>query len=66
MNPFTWFRNWRIRRLEEHIAYLEKYCDMFTPQEGPIPYQIALYHSLPEKRAKISELRKRVYHLMEF
>ena len=66
MSPFTWFRNWRIRRMEARIAYLEKYCDTFTPVNGPIPYQIAVYHCIPEKRAKIAELRKRVYHLMEF
>lgn len=66
MTPFQWFRNWRIRRMEERIAYLEKYCDMFTPAQGPIPYSVAVFHNLPEKRAKIAELRKRVYHLMEF
>ena len=66
MNLFSIIRNWRIRRAEERIAYLERYCDMFTPAEGPIPYNVAVSHSLPEKRAKIAELRKRVYHLMEF
>lgn len=66
MKLFNWLRNWRIRRMEARIAYLEKYCDMFIPKSGTIPYSVAVFHSLPEKRAKIAELRKRVYHLMEF
>lgn len=66
MNLFSFIRNWRVRRMEERIAYLEKYCDMFTPNEGPIPYSVAVFHSLPEKRAKVAELRKKLYHLREF
>ena len=66
MNPFKWYRNWRIHRMEARIAYLQKYCDMFTPTEGGVPYNVAVIHGIPEKRAKIAQLRKRVYHLMEF
>lgn len=66
MNPFKWFCNWRIRRLEERIAYLEKYCNSFHNSDGHCPYSVAVFHDLPEKRAKVAQLRKRVYHLMEF
>ena len=66
MNPFQWFRNWRIRRLEERIAYLEKYCNSFHNSDGVVHYTVAYHHDLFEKRAKIAQLRKRVYHLMEF
>ena len=66
MSPFTWYRNWRIRRMEERIAYLEKYCDSFHDKHGSVNYNIAYHHDLFEKRAKVAQLRKRVYHLMEF
>lgn len=52
--------------MEARIAYLQKYCDMFTPTQGGVPYDVAVFHGIPEKRAKIAQLRKRVYHLMEF
>jgi hypothetical protein len=65
VNPFKWYRNWRIRRTEERIAYLEKYCDFFKT-EGGIPYRIAVYHGLEDKKAKIAQLRKKLYYLMEF
>lgn len=66
MKPFTWYRNWRIRRTEERIAFLEAYCNSFHDSNGSVRYSIAYHHDLFEKRAKIAELRKRVYHLMEF
>jgi hypothetical protein len=66
MNPLKWYRNWRIRRTEERIAYLEGYCDYFHDSNGKVPYIISITHSLPEKRAKVAELRKKIYHLQEF
>ena len=66
MNIFKWYRNWRIRRTEERIAYLEGYCDSFHDSNGEIPYMVSITHSLPEKRAKVAELRKKIYHLQEF
>jgi len=66
MNPFNWYRNWRIRRIERRIAYLERYCDSFHDSEGKVPYMVSITHSLPEKRAKVAELRTKVYHLREF
>lgn len=65
MNPFKWYRNWRIRRIEERIAYLEMYCNLFK-FEGGTPYRIAVYHGLQDKKAKIAQLRKRLYYLIEF
>ena len=65
MNPFKSYRNWRIRRIEERIAYLESYCDFFKV-EGGTPYKIAVYHGLEDKKAKIAQLRKRLYYLIEF
>jgi hypothetical protein len=66
MNLFKWYRNWRIQRIERRIAYLEKYCDSFYDKHGLVRYDIAYHHSLPEKRAKVAELRKKIYHLQEF
>ena len=66
MNPFTWYRNWRIRRTEERIAFLEKYCNSFHDSNGSVHYNVACNHDLFSKRAKVAQLRKRVYHLMEF
>lgn len=66
MNLFNWYRNWRIQRIERKIAYLEKFCDSFHDREGKVPYIVSITHSLPEKRAKVAELRKKIYHLQEF
>jgi hypothetical protein len=66
MNPFNWYRNWRIQRIERKIAYLEKFCDSFHDSKGKVPYIVLITHSLPEKRAKVAELRKKIYHLQEF
>ncbi len=66
MNPFKWYRNWRIRRTEEHIAFLEKYCDSFHDEHGSVRYDIAYHHDLFEKRAEVAQLRKRLYNLIEF
>ena len=66
MNPFKWYRTWRIRRTEERIAFLEAYCNSFHDSNGVVHYTVASHHELFEKRAKVAQLRKRVYHLMEF
>ena len=66
MNPFKWYRNWRIRRIEERIAFLEKYCDSLHDEHGSVRYNIARYHDLFEKRAEVAQLRKRLYYLIEF
>lgn len=66
MNLFKWYRNWRIQRIERKIVYLEKFCDSFHDGEGKVPYIVSITHSLPEKRAKVAELRKKIYHLQEF
>ena len=65
MNPFKWFRNWRIRRMEERIAYLERYCNFYAP-EGKVTFAIDGSYGIGKKQAKVAQLRKRVYHLMEF
>ena len=66
MNPFKWYRNWRIRRIEERIAFLEKYCYSLHDEHGSVRYNIARYHDLFEKRAEVAQLRKRLYYLIEF
>jgi len=65
MNPLKWYRNWRIRRIEERIAYLERYCNFFA-RDGKVSLTLDSYYGISKKQAKIAELRKRVYHLMEF
>jgi hypothetical protein len=66
MNLFKWYRNWRIQRIERKIAYLEKFCDSFHDSNGKVPYVVSINHDLPQKRAKVAELRKKIYHLQEF
>jgi hypothetical protein len=65
MKLFNWFRNWRIRRMEARIAYLERFCRFYS-HEGNVTPSIDIYHGIGKKQAKLAELRKRVYHLMEF
>ena len=65
MNPFQWYRNYRIRKIEERIVFLEAYCNSFH-SNGVVKYTIAYHHDLFEKRAEVAQLRKRIYHLMEF
>jgi len=66
MNLFRIIRNWRMQRMMARIEYLDKYCEALYDKNGSIPYSVAMFHDVPDKRAKAAALRKKLYHLREF
>jgi hypothetical protein len=67
MNPFKWYRYWRIQRLERKIAYLTEFIRFQSdPETNKIPFHVSEYHGIPDKIAKIKEYERTIYHLKEF
>jgi hypothetical protein len=65
VNPFNWYRNWRIQRIERRIAYLERYCHFYAP-DGKVATWHDVHYGIAKKQAKVAELRTKIYHLREF
>ena len=55
-----------MQRMMARIEYLDKYCEALYDKNGSIPYSVAMFHDVPDKRAKAAALRKKLYYLREF